>query len=240
MVRSSPHLDLVQYLVWRSIGMLPIVLLIALFQDAPRFASWSSGWLGLAGAACLTIVATLGIYAMKTTTIANATLFSSTAPLFGAILARLILKEKIQTRTWAGIAVGMVGLLIMTWGELDSGDAVGNLAAFSVGLVYAFYSVIAKLGSDRDMSGVIIGWACMTLLLNGALVAILGLSFSTPMPENLVAMFHGGVIIVGGLVLLNLAARHVGAGQLILLAQTETVLAPVWVYFAFSDANFQQ
>ncbi len=78
----------------------------------------------------LRIVANLGIYAMKTTSIANATLFSSTAPLISAILAWLILKEKIQPTTWAGIAVGIVGLLIMTWGELGSGDAIGNLAAF--------------------------------------------------------------------------------------------------------------
>ena len=38
---------------------------------------------------------------------------------------------------------GMVGLLIMAWGELDS-DAVGNLAAVGVGVVYASYSVIAN------------------------------------------------------------------------------------------------
>lgn len=235
-VRITPHLDSIQYLFWRNVGMLPMFVAIALLLGrSPLRQLMASGWLGLLGAICLTIVGNVGIYAMKTTTIANATLFSSAAPLCSAILAWLILKEKIQAITWAGIAVGIVGLLIMTWGELGSGDAVGNLAAFSVGVVYAFYSVIAKLGSGRDMSGVIIGWALLTLVLNGAFLLVSGSSFATPSSENSAAMFHGAVLIFGGMVLLNHAARHVGAGQLILLAQTETVLAPVWVFLAFSE-----
>ena len=49
------------------------------------------------------------------------------------------------------------------------------------------------------------------------------------------AMVHGAIFIGGGMVLFNLAARLIGAGRLTLLAQTETVLGPVWVFLIFAE-----
>jgi drug/metabolite transporter, DME family len=235
-VRVSPSLDAVQYLLWRSFGLLPLMLIVALIQGkSPIRQMLAGGWLGLAGALCMTVMADLFIYGMKTTTIANALLFSSAAPLIGAILARLILKERIHLFTWLGIAVGIVGLLVMTWGELDSGNAAGNLAAFGVGFAYGLYSIIARVGRDRDMSGVVMGWAILTILTCGPYMFFTGSSFATPMDQNFAAMVHGIVLIGGGMYLLNAAARYVGAGQLILLAQTETILGPVWVLLVFAE-----
>ncbi len=239
-VRVSPHLDAVQYLLWRSFGLLPLVVIVSLLHGkSPLRQLLSGGWLGLGGALCMTVMADLFIYAMKTTTIANALLFSSAAPLIGAILARLILNERILLATWLGIVIGIVGLLIMTWGELDSGNAAGNLAAFGVGFAYGLYSIIARLGRDRDMSGVGLGWAVLTIVTCSLYMMFTGSSFATPLPENLAAMLHGAAFIGGGMYLLNAAARHVGAGRLVLLAQTETILGPVWVLLFFAEVPRQ-
>ena len=48
-------------------------------------------------------------------------------------------------------------------------------------------------------------------------------------------MVHGIVLIGGGMFLLNRAARFVGAGRLMLLAQTETILGPLWVLLVFAE-----
>src|ERR1700744_2744826 len=53
--------------------------------------------------------------------------------------------------------------------------------------------------------------------------------------ENAAAIVHGAVFMGGGMILLNRAARYVGASQLILLAQTETILGPVWVFLLFQE-----
>lgn len=235
-VRISPSLDAVQYLLWRSFGLLPLVMVVALLQGkSPLRQMLSGGCLGLGGAICMTVMADLFIFAMKTTTIANALLFSSAAPLIGAILARLILKERILLFTWLGIVIGIAGLLVMTWGELGSGNAIGNIAAFGVGFAYGLYSIIARMGRDRDMSGVVMGWAVITIITCGIYMLATGSSFATPMAENLAAMLHGAAFIGGGMYLLNAAARHVGAGRLVLLAQTETILGPVWVLLFFAE-----
>ena len=235
-VRVSPSLDAVQYLLWRSIGLLPLVVIVALIQGkSPIRQVLSGGLLGFGGAVLMTVMADLFIYAMKTTTIANALLFSSAAPLIGAILARLILNEKILIFTWLGIAIGIVGLLVMTWGELGSGNAAGNLAAFGVGFAYGLYSIVARVGRDRDMSGVVIGWAVLTIITCGLYMLLTGSNFATPLDQNLAAMLHGAAFIGGGMYLLNTAARSVGAGRLVLLAQTETILGPVWVLLFFGE-----
>ena len=235
-VRLSPHLDAMQYLLWRNFGLIALMVALAFAQGiSPLRQMMSSGWLGLAGAVCMTVMAGLFIYAMKTTTIANALLFSSAAPLIGALLAWAILKEKVFLGTWVGIAIGVIGLLIMTWGELGSGDMIGNIAAFGTGLAYGLYSIIARLGRDRDMSGVVVGWAVLTVISSSLIIWLSGSTAATPMPENLVAMVHGAAFIGGGMILLNRAARFVGAGQLTLLAQTETILGPVWVFVLFQE-----
>ena len=55
-VRLSPHLDAFQYLLWRSLGVVPPILAMALYQRrSPIGQIVKSGWLGLAGGACLTV-----------------------------------------------------------------------------------------------------------------------------------------------------------------------------------------
>ena len=235
-VRYSPHLDAFQYLLWRSLGVVPPVVAMALYQRVtPQEQIRRSGWLGLAGAACITGAALSFIYAMKTTEVANALLFSSCAPLLGALMARVILKEPITPITWSAIGLGAVGLLIMTGGEVGAGNIVGNLAAVGAAICYALYSLVARVGRDRDMSGVLVNYAIVTALITSVIVFVQGSGYDTPMAENSMAILHGAIFIGGGILMFNLAARLIPAGQLTLLAQTETVLGPVWVFLLFNE-----
>jgi drug/metabolite transporter, DME family len=235
-VRLSPSLDSFQYVLWRCAGLVPLILAIGAARGlSPLRQMVASGWTGLAGGLCLTAAGLLFIYAMKATTVANALLFASGAPLLGALLARLVLKEEIGVVTWTAIALGAVGLLIMTGSELGAGNAVGNAAAVASAIAYALYSIVARIGRGRDMSGAVTSYSLMTAAISLAIVLASGSSLATPMVENAMAMIHGAIFIGGGMVLFNLAARWVRAGQLTLLAQTETVLGPLWVFLIFAE-----
>jgi drug/metabolite transporter (DMT)-like permease len=235
-VRLSPHLDAFQYLLWRSLGVVPPILAMALYQRrSPVEQVLKSGWLGLAGGACLTCAALTFIFAMKTTTVANALLFSSCAPLLGALLARLLLKEPVAPITWMAIGLGVVGLVIMTGGEVGAGNIAGNVAAVGAAIAYALYSIVARIGRSRDMSGVLTIYAVITAIISCVIVFINGSSFATPWFENSMPILHGALFIGGGIMVFNLAARLVPAGQLTLLAQTETILGPLWVFLMFDE-----
>ena len=235
-VRLSPSLDSFQYILWRCVGLVPLILVISAWRGvSPVRQMAASGWLGLAGGLCLTAAGVLFIFAMKATTVANALLFASGAPLLGALLARVVLKEEIGTVTWSAIALGALGLIVMTGSELGAGNAVGNLAAVGSAVAYALYSILARIGRGRDMSGAVTSYSLMTAGISLAIVLASGSTLATPMIENAMAMVHGAIFIGGGMVLFNLAARLVRAGQLTLLAQTETVLGPVWVFLIFAE-----
>src|SRR5262245_14239860 len=114
-VRLSPHLDAFQYNAWRCVGLVPLVLLMAAMRRrSPIDQGREAGWLGFGGGIALMMAGMLFITAMKTTTVANALLFASGAPLMGSLLARIFLKEAIGAATWIAIALGGIGLLIMT------------------------------------------------------------------------------------------------------------------------------
>jgi drug/metabolite transporter, DME family len=235
-VRFSPHLDAFQYNAWRCAGLLPMVLVMsATRRRSPLDQMREAGWVGVLGGVALMLAGTLFIIAMKTTTVANALLFASGAPLLGALLARLLLKEAIGMITWVAIGLGAVGLLIMTGSELGAGNFSGNACAVGSALAYALYSIAARIGRGRDMSGAVIDYALMIAGVSVAAVWLGGGSLVVPPAEAAWAMLHGGVFIGGGMLLFNRAARTIRAGQLTLLAQTETILGPVWVYLLFGE-----
>jgi drug/metabolite transporter (DMT)-like permease len=235
-VRLSPHLDPFQYNAWRCVGLIPLVFLMAAMR---RRSPWrlvvESGWLGLAGGVALTLAGLLFIVSMKTTTVANALLFASGAPLLGALMARILLKEAIGAVTWVAIGLGAIGLLVMTGSELGAGNFVGNAAAVGSAVAYAIYSIAARVGRHRDMSGAVVDYALMIAAVSVTVVLWSGGSLAAPPFEAGMAMLHGGLFVGGGMILFNLAARSIRAGQLTLLAQTETILGPVWVYLLFRE-----
>jgi DME family drug/metabolite transporter len=235
-VRLAEGLDAFQYLFWRALALLPALVAIALWtRQNPFRQAWSAGWLGFAGAACLTLASTSFVFALKETTVANAVLFGSCSPLIGAFLGWALLGERIDARTWGAIGLGLAGLAIMTYSELGAGKLSGNLAALASAFGYAGYSIVARLGRGRDLSGVVGLYGLLTLFVAYALAmlgsdSVMGPSFSIAM-----AMLHGAVFIALGIVSFNFAARHVKAAQLTLLGQTETIFAPLWVLLLFGE-----
>jgi DME family drug/metabolite transporter len=235
-VRMSPHLDAFQYNAWRCAGLVPMVLLMAAMRRrSPLAQVREAGWIGAMGGVALMLAGILFIIAMKTTTVANALLFASGAPLIAALLARIVLKEPIGRITWTAIGLGAVGLLIMTGSELGAGNSSGNACAVASAVAYALYSIAARVGRGRDMSGAVIDYTLLIAAVSVAAVWLGGGTLAAPPGEALWAMLHGGVFIGGGMLLFNRAARTVRAGQLTLLAQTETILGPVWVYVLFGE-----
>jgi len=90
-------------------------------------------------------------FALRNTTIANAVLTHYTAPIFVAIMAPLLLKEKINTTTWIAITLSSAGLWFILGGgnpfsniSEGSREHLGTIAGAMSGLAYAFIILIVK------------------------------------------------------------------------------------------------
>jgi drug/metabolite transporter (DMT)-like permease len=222
--------DPFQYLLWRSIGVIVVVEALSFLQrkPAPTLAAYRSGWLMIVANVMLLIASFGFVYAVKTTSPANAAFLGSTVPIFGALLAWVVLRERLNWVTIAAIVVAFIGLLVTVIGDLGQGAMVGNLAALSSAIGFAGYSVCVRSDRTRDWSPVLPGYGVMMVVLCGAVTLSNGKPLVPPTGDLLLALLHGGVIIVVGTYMFNHASRQVPAAVMTLFAQTEMVLVPIW------------
>ena len=110
------------------------------------------------------LLASIGfIYAVKTTSPATAAFLGSTTPLFGVVVARLFLGERIHWRTYLAITLALVGLVVMFTGDADGSgnNIIGDLAALSSAAGFAFYAAIVRSAPDRDWTPVLPGYGAI-------------------------------------------------------------------------------
>ena len=95
--RVADRSDAFQYLIWRSVGIVAVIELLAVVQGrSPRIVDAFTSGRRMMAANVMLLLASLGfVYAVKTTSAADVAFLGSTTPLFGVIVARLFLGERI-------------------------------------------------------------------------------------------------------------------------------------------------
>jgi DME family drug/metabolite transporter len=241
LARVADRSDAFQYLTWRSLGIIVIVEAWALLAGKPQstLRAFTSGRRMMAANVALLLASIGFVYAVKTTSAANAAFLGSMAPLFGVVVARVFLGERIPIRTYVAIAVAFAGLIVMVVGDPQAGDfadnVVGNLAALLSAAGFAFYAAIVRSAPERDWSPVLPGYGVMMIAICATVTLADGKSVVPPVSDISLALVHGAVFIVGGTLIFNVASRHVPAAAMTLFAQTELVLLPIWAYLLLSE-----
>lgn len=236
--RLADGADAFQYLVWRSVGIIVVVELLGLLREPRRRATvraWTAGRTMMLANVML-FVASIGfVYAVKNTTVANAAFLGSTTPVFAVLIARVVLKERLDRTTIASVALAFTGLAIMLAGDLSGGNTAGNLAAICSAAGFAGYAIVVRSDPDEDWSPVLPGYALMMIVVCGAVTVTQGHTLVPSGTDIAWALLHGGVFIVVGTFLFNVASRQVSAAAMTIFAQTEMVLVPVWGFLVLHD-----
>ena len=112
--RRANHADVFQYLFWRSIGIVLVIEVIALArrQSLRIKAAWTSGRTMAIANLGLFVASMCFVYAVKTTTPANAAFLGSLTPLIAVLLSRL-LGERLSRSTIVALVVALVGLWVL-------------------------------------------------------------------------------------------------------------------------------
>ena len=227
-VRGTTGLDAWHYLAWRSVGLIGMLWLLAAISGSnlPRatLSQPAIGWLAAVG---LLFSSVMIIIALKTTTVANATFLASTGPVIAIVLALVVFSDRPTGGIIASATTALLGVGIMVLGEAEGGNLWGNIAAVASAVGFAVYSLCLRAEPGKDWSTAIWGqgWICLAVCI-GAVA--LGGTVSAVSWQVLLPLFHGAVIICVGLLLFNRASSMVSAVNLTIIAQLETVLAPIW------------
>ncbi len=235
--RLADGSDTFQYLAWRSVGIIAVIEVWHMMRRQPSqtIAAYTSGRRMLLANLAL-LVASIGfVYAVKTTSAANAAFLGATTPLFGVASARAFLGERLNWRTITAIAVAFLGLAIMLAGDLAAGGVIGDLAAISAAIGFALYTTIVRSSPDRNWSPVLPGYGIAMVAISVTVILANGNALVPPAPDIGLALLHGGLFVVAGTLLYNGASRAVPAATMTVFAQTEMVLVPVWGFLVLAE-----
>lgn len=220
-------------LFYRAIAQVVVLGVLIAARNPGAFARNLTriGYNGLVSATALSFSSISFVYALSLTTVAEATLILGAAPVMAGALGWMVLREPITRTNWWTMGIAAAGLGVMTYTGTVSGNVAGIVLALCGALGFAAFSVFQRRGRQSDMLPAVLLSGVVTLVVTGPLVG--GAKISAG--DALVALYLGGVALAGGLALYTAGSRHVRAGELVLIAMTEVVFAPLWVWWAFGE-----
>jgi drug/metabolite transporter (DMT)-like permease len=220
-----------QIVFYRSLSLSATILIVLAVRQR-RFPASS---LARAGAAnyvaglCLAVTFIGFIFSLKHTTVANTLLLMSTASFMAAVLGWLVLGERVTRVTWMAMVVATAGVAVMVGGGGSVGSFAGDVYALLTAFFYACYVIALRRGKTIDMLPSACLAGLISAIISGGMAVIHQQGLQIPGRDLLLCTILGTVQLGCGFLLFTFGSRHVPAVELILLALTEVILAPIWV-----------
>jgi len=224
-------------LFWRSVGMVPVLWAFIWWTSGgkPFAAVRRVGVSGAMGGFALVVAFAGAIYAIQTTTIANAVFLFTASPFVAAILGWILLGERVKSWTWAAIALAVVGMYLMVREGLAMGAVAGNIAALLSAAGFGAFSVSLRRGKLSDMLPAAMLGGVFSVLVAGVILLARGDAIVVSVWDMGVAIAIGAVILALGMVMYTLGSRVIPAAELTLLSLIEVLLAPMWVFLFLGE-----
>lgn len=204
-----------------------------------RLAIRSMGRPGLAASLLYGVGSFLFIVALEHTSVANVLVMIAVEPVFAAIIAWIWLGERIAFATGLAIAGGLAGIAIVVSDSLGSPTFLGDASALGCALLFSLFLVLLRKHRDRDM----VPSVAFAGLVSAAMALAVLLSRGQG-PEVLAVFTAGqwGWILLNSLfilpfsfALLAIGPRYLPPPEVGLILLLETVLGPMWVWWALAE-----
>jgi drug/metabolite transporter (DMT)-like permease len=231
-IRMIEQANVWQILFYRSIALACFLFFIISFRSGykPLRAIRSAGIAGVIGGVGLVFAFAGGIYAIQTTTVANAMFLFAAAPFLAAVAGWLVLREPVRRATWVAMVFAMLGIAVMVINGFAAGRMIGNISALLSAAGFAVFSIALRWGKLEDMMPAVFLAGIFAMLVSAVVCGINDYSFTLPRNDILIALALGVFQVGMGLVVFTIGSRVVPAGELVLLTMTEVLLGPFWVW----------
>ncbi len=227
-----------QILFYRSLALIATLLVVLAIRnrgDLPG-AFRGAGAPAVVAGLCLSVAFSGFIFSLSYTTVANTLFVLAASPFLAAVLGLLVLGEAVRRATWLAMAVALAGIGTMVWEGFARGNPLGDLTALLSALGFAGFTVALRWGKTRDMQPAVSWAALFTIVAAGLTIALGGDGDFTISARDLgLCAIMGAVQIGAGLTVYTAGSRHMPAAELALLALTEVVLGPVWVWLGIGE-----
>ena len=168
--------------------------------------------------------------AVFNTSTANVVFILAFNAMIAALLSWKMIGERLGLHTWATVVATLAGVLIIVSDSLTTGNWRGDLFALATAVLLALSLTITRR-SGKDLS--------LAPGFGGAVSALFALPtvlMFSAMPEAPTWLVIDAFVLepLAGITLW-LPPRYISAPQVALFYLLETVLAPLWVWYVFSE-----
>ncbi|MDX2273927.1 MAG: DMT family transporter [Hyphomonadaceae bacterium] len=226
---------------WRFVFALPI-LFVLMLVGKPNPSRAQTGWL-LAAGLLFGLEMSLWAQAVGLTTVVNATLLTNMTPIFAALIAWLLFRERLSAGVLAGGAIALAGALLLALGRSEAavspaqankawlGDALGLSAAVG----YAGYLLIVRGLQGRVGIGATMFWATLSACV---FVLVLALILGEPLlPQTwrgwamLIALALVAQVAAQGLIAWGVGRLPIVMSSVLLWLQPLSAAVLSWILF---------
>lgn len=176
---------------------------------------------------------TLYVTALTQGTVASVSVLGATSPIFAALLAWLLMRERTSVISLIATLVALVGVAVVVEAEA-SALATGWLAAIiSLGTAFCFAGQTVTLRQYRDLEmipGILYGG----LMVFAFITLFVGLPV-LPQGQILLLSEMALVQLAVPLILFAVGAKHLPVVPAILISMADVVLNPFWVWLAYGE-----
>jgi drug/metabolite transporter (DMT)-like permease len=189
-----------------------------------------AGTAGVVVVVSSTLANLMFIAAVSETTAANLVFIIALNPVFCALFAWVLLKDKIPWQTLLAIALALFGVAIIVWDGLMADTYVGDLLALGVAICMAITLTVARMSRKNVVTSLAIG------ALASAVVAMPFVE-PTALPQiNWTWLSLNALIVVPiALTLLAIGPRYLPAPEVAMFFLAEVVLTPIWIWMIFGE-----
>ena len=232
--RSLESIDAFGVVFFRGLALSFVMLIVlnAFYRQRVFLTIWSVGRQGVLGALFFTGAQTFYVFAFSNTTVANTTFTIALAPFITALLAFIVIRERIERTTLLAMAIACLGVVAIIVTDVSSEGLLGVFFALMTAFCFSCFAVTLRRNKHVEMLPV--------LLLTGIFSMIVGLVFGQwdviPQIYDIALCFIWGGILQGcGQSLLVLSARVLKAAEIPLIMLLEFSLGPIWVWMFFEE-----
>jgi drug/metabolite transporter (DMT)-like permease len=163
--------------------------------------------------------------------VAHVLLFQPIAPFLAALLAWLVMGERIPRRTWLAMAAALAGVAIMVGGSLGSGGLWGDVLCLVMASGFAIVLVVTRRHREISMTPATALGMTIAFAATAPFSHVGGVSGR----DILLLSALGAGQIALGLILFTAGARLIPAAQAGLITLLEIVLGPLWVWLIYRE-----
>ena len=232
-VRGLDHPHAWTTVFWRSVAAAASLSLLIGWRERtnPLRAIVTMGSPGWAVAAAFSASSIGMVVALSRTSAAIVLVIFALSPLAAAVMAWLLIGERVRSYTWAAIGVTVAGVAYMVSGSTGGGSASGALIALIIPLAFGYGTVMIRRHSEIVMAP--------AMLLAAGLSTVISIPFAHPLDvsrHDLLLLLAFGFAQLGvGLAIFSIGAARAPATDVALISMLEPITGPIWVWIFVNE-----